>query len=244
MPILALETSSQVSSVAVASDGRLIAEITKDAQLTHSETLMLHVEAALKMAATPKEKLAAIAVSLGPGSFTGLRIGLATAKAMAYALRLPLIGVPSLEALAYNFPVAGIRIAALMDAQKGNAYRAVFAWEDGRLIVHSPAQVMSLPDIIDECGHAGQPVVLLGDIVRKKIAGRMDLPANTKIAPPHLIMPRAANAAMLGLAMLAAGQTANVMDLEPIYIRRSEAEVLWEKRRRGTAGSEAGDHGA
>ena len=93
MSILAIDTATQVSSVAVADENRLLAELTMQARLTHSETLMPHIQQVLRMASMPKEQLDGIAVSIGPGSFTGLRIGLAAAKAMAYALDLPIVGI-------------------------------------------------------------------------------------------------------------------------------------------------------
>ena len=92
MSILAIDTATQVSSVAVASADKLAAELTMQAKLTHSETLMPHIKEVLRMANVRKEQLEGIAVSIGPGSFTGLRIGLAAAKAMAYALDLPIVG--------------------------------------------------------------------------------------------------------------------------------------------------------
>jgi tRNA threonylcarbamoyladenosine biosynthesis protein TsaB len=216
--------------VAVASKERLSAELTMQAKLTHSETLMPHIEQVLKMASVAKDKLEGIAVSIGPGSFTGLRIGLAAAKAMAYALDLPLVGVSTLKAFAYHYPVQGVRLVCLLDAQKGNAYVETYRWEHGKLNVIDEVQVAKIADVVAWCARMEEPVVLLGDAVQKKIAGKVDLPAGVTVAPAHLLMPRAACVAMLGLDELAAGHTDNVMNLEPVYIRRSEAEVLWEKR--------------
>lgn len=241
--LLALDTATQVSGVAVASEKKLAAELTMQGRLTHSETLMPHVRQVLQMAGVRKEQLAGIAVSQGPGSFTGLRIGLAAAKAMAYALKLPLLGVPTTAALACQCPLPGLRLVALLDAQKGNAYVQSFCWEGSQARVEAgwsvdglwlrplhKVRVMPIKEAVAACGEAGEPVLLLGDVVPKKIAGRLELPENVRCAPPHMVMPRAACVARLGLAQLAAGRTANVMDFEPIYVRRSEAEVLWEKR--------------
>ncbi|MBQ1335594.1 MAG: tRNA (adenosine(37)-N6)-threonylcarbamoyltransferase complex dimerization subunit type 1 TsaB [Selenomonadaceae bacterium] len=230
MSILAIDTSSQVSSVAVASKEKLSAELTMQAKLTHSETLMPHIEQVLQMAGQPKETLEGIAVSIGPGSFTGLRIGLAVAKAMAYALDLPLVGVPTMQALACHFPVSGVRLVALVDAQKGNAYCEGYVWESGNLRIVNPLEIVAVKDFLSTCGDWEGRTILLGDMVGKRIAGKHELPMNVQTAPPHLCMPRAAGVAMLGLRKLAAGERANVMDLEPFYVRRSEAEVLWEKR--------------
>lgn len=230
MSILAIDTATQVSSVAVASEARLFAEITMQARLTHSETLLPHMEQVLKMANVKKEDLDGIVVSIGPGSFTGLRIGLAAAKAVCYALKLPLIGVPTLEAMAWHYPVPGVRIVTLLDAQKGNAYRQSFRFHEGLMEAQEEITVSSLPEVISSCGAMKEQVVLLGDVVPKKIAGKLELPANVSLAPAHLVMPRAACVAIVGLRKLAAGEVGNVMDMEPVYIRRSEAEVLWEKR--------------
>lgn len=231
MSILAIDTATQVSTVAVASLGNLSAELTMQAKLTHSETLMPHIEQVLRMASVSKAQLEGIAVSIGPGSFTGLRIGLAAAKAMSYALEIPLVGVSTLSALAYHYPVAGVRIVCMLDAQKGNAYVETYRWKQGRLQTVDEVQVAKIADIIAWCGRMEEPVVLLGDVVQKKIVGeKMELPDGVVAAPAHLLMPRAACVAMLGIDELAAGHTDNVMALEPVYIRRSEAEVLWEKR--------------
>jgi len=230
LSILAIDTSSQVSSVAVASRENLSAELTMQAKLTHPKTPMPHIEQVLQMAGQPKETLEGIAVSIGPGSFTGLRIGLAVAKAMAYALDLPLVGVPTMQALACHFPVSGVRLVALVDAQKGNAYCEGYVWESGNLRIVTPLEIVAVKDFLSTCGDWEGRTILLGDVVGKRIAGKHELPMNVQTAPSHLCMPRAAGVAMLGLRKLAAGETANVMDLEPFYVRRSEAEVLWEKR--------------
>ena len=230
MSILAIDTATQVSSVAVLKEGRLLAELTMQGKLTHSETLLPHIEQVLKMAAVAKEELTGIAVSNGPGSFTGLRIGLAAAKAMSYVLGIPLVGVSTLQALAYQLPAPGVRVMCLLDAQKGNAYVESYRWENNSLQVVDSVQVAKITDIVAACANMNEQVILLGDAVQKKVAGKLELPANVSVAPPHIVMPRAACVAMLGQAKLMAGETDNVMDLEPVYIRRSEAEVLWEKR--------------
>lgn len=234
MLILAIDTATQVSSVAVASEERLSAELTMQGRLTHSETLMPHIEQVLKMAGLTKDKLEGIVVSQGPGSFTGLRIGLAAAKALSYALEVPLAGVSTLAALACHYPVTGVRLVAMLDAQKGNAYVQAFHWEKQsgvmQLVPESEISVAALPEIVADCGVSGKETVLLGDIVQKKVAGKLPLPENVSLAPAYLVMPRAACVARLGLEKLVAGETSNVMDMEPFYLRRSEAEVLWEQR--------------
>lgn len=230
MSILAIDTSTQVSSVAVMTEKRLQAEITMQARLTHSETLMPHIESALRMASVQRADLEGIAISIGPGSFTGLRIGLAAAKTMAYALSLPLVGISTLAALAAHFPAPGTRVISLIDAQKGNAYAQAFHVEHGQPVPLGGAEVLAIEEVLARAGHAEEPVILTGDVVQKKIAGKRAVPESVILPPPQMQMPRAANVGQLGLARIACGESDNPMALEPVYIRRSEAEVLWEKR--------------
>ena len=235
MPILAMDTATMVSSVAVADNKRLLAEIIVENKLPHSETLLPNVEQVLKLAGTKREGLEAIAVSIGPGSFTGLRIGLAAAKAMAYGLNIPLVGIPTIEGLAWHYPVAAVTVAGFIDAQKGNVYTAHYRWNGDGFDEIKPIEVLSLPEAVAACAEVDGPVMAVGDMVTKKFGKLEALPKNLSVPPRHTMMPRAANIAMAGLGRLAKGQTDNLMDLEPIYIRKSEAEVLWEKRQQAMA---------
>ena len=230
MSILAIDTASSVSSVAVASEGKLQAEVTVEAGRTHSETLLSHIEGALSFAGVERSALTGVAVSIGPGSFTGLRIGLATAKAIAYGLGIPLVGVSTLAALALAVPVPDVHTLALMDAQKGNAYAGLYEWRDGSLHEVRPVRVAPLAEAIAEAADRGKPVLLTGELAVKKRARLGNLPDNVTLAPAHLLTARASHVAWLGIARLAAGERDDPMTLEPFYIRRSEAEVLWEKR--------------
>ena len=230
MSILAIDTASSVSSVAVASEGKLQAEVTVEAGRTHSETLLSHIEGALSFAGVERSALTGVAVSIGPGSFTGLRIGLATAKAIAYGLGIPLVGVSTLAALALAVPVPDVYTLALMDAQKGNAYAGLYEWRDGSLHEVRPVRVAPLAEAIAEAADRGKPVLLTGELAVKKRARLGNLPDNVTLAPAHLLTARASHVAWLGIARLAAGERDDPMTLEPFYIRRSEAEVLWEKR--------------
>ena len=239
MSILSIDTSSQVSSVAVLSAERVAAEISMQGALTHSETLMPHIETALRMARVEKSELEGIAVSIGPGSFTGLRIGLASAKMMAYALHIPLIAVPTLEALAHHCVCEGVRLVPVMDAQKGNVYVQEFTWRaDGdALTLHEESSLAILPltEVIPGLSKTEQPVLLLGDAMQRKVD--VELPVNVRLAPIHARMPRAACVGLSALTRLARGETDDPVTAVPLYLRRSEAEVLWEKRH-GTEGAQ------
>ena len=231
MSIVSIDTSSQVSSVAVLSAECVAAELSMQGALTHSETLMPHIETALHMARVKKEDLGGIAVSIGPGSFTGLRIGLAAAKMMSYALRIPLIAVPTLEALAHHYICEGVRLVALMDAQKGNVYAQEFSWRAGAdgLALHTERSLSILPltEVISALEGTAQPVILLGDAMQKRTVS--SFPEGVRLAPIHARMPRAACVGLAGLHRLQRGETDDPMTAAPLYLRRSEAEVLWEK---------------
>ncbi|BBB92300.1 tRNA threonylcarbamoyladenosine biosynthesis protein TsaB [Methylomusa anaerophila] len=213
-----------MSSIAVATPETLIAELTLQVRKTHSEQLMPHIASILAMAEITCDQLAAIAVSIGPGSFTGLRIGLATAKALAYALAIPILGVPTLAALAYSCPLPGVYLSPMLDAQKGNVYQAIFEWRDGELCEVMPARVVPFAQAKDEMKNLPQPTFIMGEAA---VMYRQEI--NLPLLP-HVIMPRAGSAAILAQKMLRDGVTHDVYSLEPLYIRRSEAEELWEKR--------------
>lgn len=230
MRILALDTSTLVSSTAILEDKKLLAELTLQTKLTHSETLLPHMKQLLAMAEVEKNSLEAIAVSIGPGSFTGLRIGLATAKSMAYALSVPVVGVPTLAALAYQHPVGGVYTIPVLDAQKGNVYQAVYTFANGALQEVEAPSVKSFSAVLEKAKQMDKAVVFVGEAAVKKHAEIEAAGDPVSLAMPHTIMPRAACVALLGQSMLKAGCRADAMTLEPFYIRRSEAEELWESK--------------
>ncbi len=238
MPILAIDTSTMVSTVAVATKERLLAEIIMQLKLPQSQVMLGHIKNVLQIAHIDKKDLDGIAVSIGPGSFTGLRIGLATAKMMAYALDIPIVAVSSLEAMAYHYPVKKIYIASVLDAQKGNAYFTLYEYNGSNFIVKYDTCVMDFEKIVELCNSLDKKVIFVGDIAQKKAKFIKDFADNNhtdecrgiSLGMPHLCMPRAANVAMAAMSKFEDKEYANIMNLEPVYIRRSEAEVLWEKR--------------
>jgi len=221
--ILGIEAATRVASVAVISEEKILAEISQEAKLTHSETLLPQIEQALKIANV--EKVDAVAVSIGPGSFTGLRIGLATAKALCYAWNTKIIGVPTLQAISYHFPTSNAIVIPMLDAQKNRAYFQKF--KNCRAL--SKLEIKSIDEIVAGAGNIDAEIFLCGDVLHKI---KIDLPQNVKIAPINCRMPRAVNVALFGKNLIDAGGISNVMNIEPLYIRRSEAEELWEQRQK------------
>ena len=225
--LLAIDTSSLVLSCALAEENRLVAEWTVQKKLTHSEQLIPHMDALLQEAGVSKKEITAVACSVGPGSFTGLRIGLATAKTVAHLWGAALIGVDTTEALARNFDGAETFVLPLLDAQRGNVYAALYgAFET--FCQEAPLRVASIDDAIAAAVSHGGPIVACGeaaDLYEEKL-----LAAGLRVAPPHQRMCRAGSVAAAAFAKQARGETANPMTLSPNYVRRSEAEVLWEER--------------
>ena len=217
MRILGIETATRAASVAVISDGKILAENLRESPQSFSETLMPQVEEVIKISGA-FENLDAVAVSIGPGSFTGLRIGLATAKALSYAWGIKIIGVPTLQAMSYNFPNA--KVLPLIDAQKNRAYCQLFK----NFLPLSKLEVKPIDEAIAEVGRLDEEIFLCGDVLHKI---KIPLPPNVSLAPPNLKMPRASCVALCAADL---GKVDNVMNLEPLYIRRAEAEELWEKR--------------
>ena len=228
--LLAIETSCLVSSVALLHEGVLKAEVTVQARLTHSEQLMPHIADMLTKAAVSKKDIDGVAVSVGPGSFTGLRIGLATAKGLAFAWKVPLVGVETPRSLAWNFVDSAYAVCPLIDAQKGNVYVSVYSWRQGKLYEDEAVTIMAAADVVNRVSEGNQKVVFCGDGASKfadLIASGGD---KCLLARPHQIIPRAGALAVAAQERFDKGDTDDCMTLTPAYKRRSEAEVLWEKR--------------
>ncbi|MBP7248011.1 MAG: tRNA (adenosine(37)-N6)-threonylcarbamoyltransferase complex dimerization subunit type 1 TsaB [Negativicutes bacterium] len=227
--ILALETSSLVSSIALIEESKLRAEITIENSRHHSENLVPHIEQLFSLGAVKKEDLSAVAVAVGPGSFTGLRIGIGTAKSIAYGLGIPIIGISTLKGLAWNLYGEGSLLCPIMDAQKNNVYTAIFEVRNGQMIMTKEESVESIETIF-EWAKENPRLMLLGEGNRGFEEKLAQYGLNAQRPLPHLKMPRASSIGYAALERFLAQDFDSVMDLAPNYIRRSEAEELWEKK--------------
>ena len=163
MKILALDSSGIVASVAVIEDDILLAEYTVNYKKTHSQTLLPMLDEVVKMTELDLETIDAIAVAAGPGSFTGLRIGSATAKGLGLALKKPLIAVPTVDALAYNlYDVSGL-ICPIMDARRSQVYTGIYRFEEHKLVAVKQQWASPMTELIEELNKLGEPVTFLGD---------------------------------------------------------------------------------
>ena len=229
MKILALDTSAVPASCAVTENGKVLASAYVNTPLTHSQTLMPMVENMLKNAALSAMDVDVLAVSAGPGSFTGLRIGAATAKGFALALDKPLVAVPTLDALAYNIFETGKIICPIMDARRNQVYAAFYMWENGKMLRLTDHMAESIDRIIEIAEILEQEVIFLGDGVP---VHREKLEQNEKFlfAPSHCNMQRASAVAALGLTLAEAGMAKDGNEFELIYLRKSQAEREREER--------------
>lgn len=225
MKILAMDSSGLVASVAIVEDGNLIAEYTMNYKKTHSQTLLPMMDEIIKMTDTNLEMLDAIAVAKGPGSFTGLRIGLATAKGLALTLNKPVIGVPTIEGLAMNLYGTKALICPLMDARRNQVYTGIYRFEGEELVIVKDQIAIGIEDVIEALNLIGQDVIFLGDgvdVYRPVIEEKIKVKAS--FAPAHLNKQRAGAVGVRGLYYLSKGLVENADDFAPDYLRVSQAE--------------------
>jgi tRNA threonylcarbamoyladenosine biosynthesis protein TsaB len=227
MKLLAVESATLSGGVALLDGDRLLGEITLNIAITHSERLMSAVDRLLADCGLAPADLDGLAVSVGPGSFTGLRVGLATVKALAMALDVPVAPVPTLDALAARLPFADAPVCPILDARKGEVYLSLYRWSGDRV-----AREWDYLALAPEAAVARlePPVILLGDGVEACRPWLDRLGAGVRVAPAAQRLPSAAAVAGLGLAVLAAGGGVSAEALAPLYLRPSEAEL---KSRRG-----------
>lgn len=225
--ILILDTSTTAGSVALCRGENLLAEIVVDSLANHSDKLLLHVEQILSEQQCALAGIAAFAVIDGPGSFTGLRVGVAAAKGLARACHRPLFGVSSLHLLAGALPYASMPVCALLDARKKEVYAATFSTATGSPSLLDEPRVLSPQRLLAEMT---APPLFVGSgavLYRDLIVARFGTLAT--FAPWPLHTPRASSAAPLVLQQLRAGATGDPEQLLPRYIRPSEAEIAQQK---------------
>ena len=230
MKILALETSAKAVSAAVTEDGVVRAWGYQDTGLTHSRTLMPIVECILKNADLTVQDMDAIAVAAGPGSFTGIRIGVAAAKGLAFAAEKPVVAVSTLEAMARNVALADGLIVCAMDARRNQVYNAVFACKDGLLTRLCPDRAISLEDLAAELWDDPRPKLIVGDGARLCYGDFSARGLACRMAPPHLVMQNAVSVALAAEEAAAAGQLLSPQALTPVYLRPAQAERLRNKQ--------------
>ena len=224
LEILAFETSAKAVSVALLADGKLLGEGYQNTGLTHSQTLMVMAEDLLRQCGRTVGDLTALAVAAGPGSFTGVRIGVAAAKGMAWGAELPCVGVSTLEAMAESLAIYEGWVCPVMDARRSQVYNALFYVNQGQLQRHREDRAIALEDLKRDLASLEGPIFLVGD--GSDLTYRTLFPeVPSLILPPeHRRHQRATGVALAAQRHLAAGKEANPATLTPNYLRLSQAE--------------------
>lgn len=222
--ILAFETSAKAASVALFHNGKLLGEIYQNTGLTHSQTLMVMAEDLLKQCGESVSDVSAVAVAAGPGSFTGVRIGVAAAKGFAWGAQIPCYGVSTLEAMAQILGVYQGYICACMDARRSQVYNALFRVDCGDIQRMTPDRAIAVEDLEAELKELDQPVFLVGDgskLVYHLLSGRV---SGLVLPQEHRMHQRAVGVALAAEKQRAADIYPDGNALTPNYLRLSQAE--------------------
>lgn len=225
MKVLGIDSSGLVASVAVAEEETLLAEYTVNYKKTHSQTLLPMLDEIAKMTELELSTIDVIAVAAGPGSFTGLRIGSATAKGLGLVLKKPLVSVPTVAALAYNLWGSDALICPLMDARRNQVYTGIYRFEDGKLITVQEQTAVAVTEIAGQLNMLGEKVIFLGDgvpVYREILKKTVKVPF--LFAPAHMNRQRAGSVAMLGMELAKEEKTETAAAHQPNYLRLSQAE--------------------
>ena len=236
MNYLAIDTSRSSLTVVVGGKNKAV-KFLPDCALTHSVVLMSEIENALAEAGIDKKDIDVFACAVGPGSFTGLRIGSATAKGLGLALKKPLVAVPTVEGLAYNLYDTPGLICPIMDARRRQVYTGIYCFTDHQLEVVEDQMAVPMETMIEKLNQRGETVTFLGDgvpVFRELIEEKMTVPYS--FAPAHVNKQRAAAVAALGEIYYSQGKTETAMEHVPDYLRVSQAERERAEREAAKAG--------
>ena len=224
MLILAFETSAKSCSVAIHDGEKLLAESCQNTGLTHSQTLMVMARDLLASCGKAAADVTHLAVAAGPGSFTGVRIGVAAAKGFAWGAELPVFGVSTLESMALGLGAMEGTVCACMDARRKQVYNALFRAENGKLTRLCEDRAISLEELKAELTHIAGPIYLVGDgaeLTDRTLSA--DIPA-LRLLPEHRRHQRASGVALAAIEAMARGESADGAALQPNYLRLSQAE--------------------
>lgn len=234
MKMLVLESSGLVASVALMEEDKMVCEFTMNHKKTHSQTLLPMVDEMVKITGYDIKELDAVAISKGPGSFTGLRIGSATAKGLSQALNIPVVAVSSLEGLAANLYGTDDIICPIMDARRSQVYTGLFRYEGERLVAKMEDTAIAVAELIDILNKKGEPVIFLGDgvpVYEKVLKEGLTVPY--RFAPAHMNRQRASAVGILAVQYYKEGKVETSRDHKPEYLRKSQAERELLERQNG-----------
>ena len=224
MLILAFETSAKAGSVALHDGKKLLGESYQNTGLTHSQTLLTMAEDLLKSCGFAPKDVTHVAVAAGPGSFTGVRIGVAAAKGFAWGGSLPCCGVSTLEAMALQMGVYRGYICPVMDARRSQVYNALFRAVDGKVERICQDRAIALQDLAEELKNLEEPIFLVGDGSLLCYNTLVEAVAHLVCPGEHRMHQRAGGVALAALEQISRGETGDAASLSPNYLRLSQAE--------------------
>lgn len=230
MRVLSLDSATEAATCAVLEDDKLLGEITFNYKKQHSVILMTMIDNLLKNVNADINSIDGFVVSKGPGSFTGLRIGMATVKGLCEGTNKPFVSISTLDSLAYNMAFTSGIICPILNALRGNVYTALYCFENGKLKKLSDYMIISIDELITLINTKATETTFIGDgvpIFREKLSSTIE---NAAFAPTHLNLSRAASLAELGFMALQKGLYDDIATAAPIYIRKSQAEREYEQR--------------
>lgn len=232
MKILGIDTSTMAANVAVLEDDKLICEYTINTKKTHSQKLMPMIENMLKLSDLDIKEIDAIAICVGPGSFTGLRIGMATAKAMAHVNNIPLIGVNSLEILGANMDLCNRNICSILDAQRNQVYMNKYILKDYKITELEEISIKPIDELLEEISSSNEDWVLVGEAVYKYKEKIEEISNITILSPANNITKASTLCFVARDKMLSNDQVYNCYNINPMYIRKSQAEEQYEEKQK------------
>lgn len=230
MKLLAIDSATEAASCAVIDDDKLLGEITFNYKKQHSVIIMNMIDYLLKNLKISIDDLDGFAVSKGPGSFTGLRIGMAVVKGLSEGSKKPFVSVSSLDTMAYSLAYTNGIICPIIDALRNNVYTALFTFENNKLNKISDYMAISVDDLIKMLRDYNLPVTFIGDAVpkfREILETKLD---KVNFSPAHLNLVKASGLCELGISLMREGKFDNPLSSAPIYLRKSQAEREYENR--------------
>lgn len=233
MRILSIDSSTESATCAVLEEDKLLGEITFNYKKQHSVILMSMIQNLLTNLSLDIDDIDAYVICKGPGSFTGLRIGISTVKGLSQGSNKPLIGVSSLDALAYNMAYTPGIICPILDALRGNVYTALYKFNNSKLERLTEYDVISLDELFILLDKENLKVTFIGDGIEKFKDILLDYKNTAYFAPTHLNVVKASSLGELGLNLLKEGKCENLHEFAPIYIRKSQAEREYEEKNSG-----------
>ena len=231
MKILAIDTSAKAASACIAQEDKIIGEFFINTSLTHSQTLMPMIEQLSINAQVPLSEIEAIAVNAGPGSFTGVRIGVAAAKGLAFAENLPCVSVSTLESMAYNALGADCIVCAVMDARCSQVYNALFRVKDGKIERLCDDRALALSDLEQELkAFNGEKIMLIGDGAEISFEYLKNSRPDVILAPSNIQIQKASSTALAAFKRISEGDVLTDEKLMPAYLRLPQAQRELNKR--------------